>query len=211
MKLYERYDNYSIELYIGEKRSGKTLSMVAETYEISKHFPKIKVYANLKLNKKFFPTYEPMTRERLESFFQEKKEFKNAIFLIDEIHLFLDARKFGKKGNQRIGYALGQMGKRGNIFRGTTHFPRLVDVRLRSYCEKWNYIKKGFREGNIFKPIKNNNLILTREQNTRLYIQVKSIIRKLVDYEFVYLSDTTTYIKADKYFNMYDTEEMIVD
>jgi hypothetical protein len=209
-EIYTRYDNYSIELYIGEKRSGKTLGMTAETYELIKKFPNIKVYANYKLNKNYFKNYEHINKEKLEKFYLEKKEFKHCVFLIDEIHLFLDSRKFGSKGNKTIGYALGQMGKRGNIFRGSTHFPHLVDLRLRSYCEKWNYIRKGFVFDNEFKPIKNNNKILTKEENTYLYIQIKPVIRKLVDYNFIYLNDTITYIKADKYFNMYDTEELIV-
>lgn len=200
---------YSIELYIGEKRSGKTLSMVSETYEETKGTD-IKIYSNIWLNPEYFPNAIQISKEDLERFYENKEEFFNAYFLIDEIHIFMDSRKFGKKGNQKIGYFLGQMGKRGNVFRGTTHFPHLVDFRLRCYCEKWKYIRKGLVDSSKWKAILNNNKFLNDDENKRLYIQIKSVIRKLVDFEFFYIQEEGKYIKADNYFNYYDTEELLI-
>lgn len=200
---------YSIELYIGEKRSGKTLSMVAETYEETKGTD-IKIYANFELNKKYFPNFIRITKKDLENFYKNKDEFYNSYFLIDEIHIFMDSRKFGKKGNQKIGYFLGQMGKRGNTFRGTSHFPHLVDFRLRSYCEKWKYIRKGLVLNDKWKQIRNYNLKLDEKENNRLYIQIKGVVRKLIDFEFFYIQENPIYIKAVNYFKFYNTEEMIL-
>ena len=200
---------YSIELYIGEKRSGKTLSMVAETYEETKGTNTL-VFANLKLNKKFFPNFQYIDKEALENFYTNQSEFTNAYFLIDEIQVLMDSRTFGKSGNQKIGYFLGQMGKRGNVFRGTTHFPNLVDFRLRCYCERWKYIRKGLVNNNEkWKPMLNNNLRLSDKENERLYIQVKPVVRKLIDFDFFYTAEKIKYLKAKNYFNMYDTFEMI--
>ena len=203
-------DDYSIELYIGEKRSGKTLGMTGETYEMIKDRPDIKVFANYHLNKKYFPNSMMITQRDMANFYLSKQEFKNAIFLIDEIQIFMDARKFAKKENQNLGYFLGQMGKRGNIFRGTTHFPNLIDLRLRAYCERWIYIRKGLLNKNgVWKPILNNNRKLNDQENDMMYVQMKPIIRKLVDYNFHYIPQKIFYIKGNAYYNMYDTEELI--
>lgn len=205
----EEYNPYAIELYIGEKRSGKTLSMVAETYE-EIQTNKMRVFSNLKLNEKMFPDHTIIKREDLENFYKNKEEFTNAYFLIDETHIFLDSRKFMREGSQKIGYFLGQMGKRKNVFRGTSHFPHLLDFRLRSYCEKWKYIRKGLVINGIFKPIINNNKILSPIENDRLYIQIKPVVRKLLDFDFYYIQEKIKYLKAQPYFKAYDTEELII-
>jgi hypothetical protein len=199
---------YSIELYLGEKRSGKTLGMIAETYQLVKQKPK-KIYANFSLNKNIFPDFTLINKKDLENFYKNSVEFSDCIFLIDEIHILMDSRTFGSKGNQHISYFLGQMGKRSNIFRGTTHFPHMIDFRLRAYCEKWNYCRKGFYINNNFSYIMNNNILLTDEENENLYIQIKPVVRKLVDYDFYNVQLNKIYIKAKDFFNMYDTKELI--
>lgn len=202
--------SYSIELYIGEKRSGKTLSMVAETYEdLKKLSGNLKIYANLHLNRKYFPDYKYVTIDEIENFFDKEEKFSHAVFLLDEIHIMLDSRKFMNKGNQKIGYFLGQMGKRGNVLRGTTHFPELIDFRLRAYCERWVYIKKGLLIRNNFITIKNYNRVLSEKENNILYIKNDSQIRKLEGYSFIYHQEKPLYIKANDHFDMYDTEELI--
>lgn len=199
---------YSIELYLGEKRSGKTLSMTAETY-IETRNTKITVYANYHLNKKYFPNFKFITYTELTNFFKNKDKFKNCVFLIDECHIFLDSRSFMEKGNKKIGYFLGQMGKRGNVFRGTSHFPELVDYRLRSYCENWKFITKGLVEKNSYRPLLNYNRKLSIQEVNKLQIKIKSTIRKLQNFNFMYVDNGTRYIVAKKYFDMYDTEELI--
>ena len=137
------YNQEAIQIYVGEKRSGKSLSMVADTYDLTKNL-KIKpiIYSNMHLDIKYFPTFKLITLQELEGFYKNKEDFKKCIFLIDEGHTFLDARKFMKKGNMQIGYLVGQMGKRGNIMLINTHFPRFLDIRIRLYCEKWVYVSK---------------------------------------------------------------------
>lgn len=209
--------NYSIQLFLGEKRSGKTLCMVATTYnEIKGLSNKPIVYANFQLNKKYFPTYKPLTKKDLISSHKNKEEYKNCIILCDEVHIWLDSRKFmGKDGNSVIGYFLGQMGKRKNVFKGTTHYPRLCDFRLRMYCERWIYIRKGLIVKDkglaVWKPILNNNRILNDDENERLYIKNQAVIRKLVGFDFIEVDDETFLIKGRDYFKMYDTEEFILD
>lgn len=201
---------YSIELYIGEKRSGKTLTMIAETYEFLQLYPKTKVYANLHLNKKYFPTFQHIEKKDIEDFYEKKEEMKNCIFLIDEGHIFLDSRNFMQKGNLKMSYLFGQMGKRGNILKLTTHFPNLIDYRARLYAERYIYIQKGLLvDGINWKPILNNNRFLTDEENENLIIKGTPIIRKLINYEFQSIIDGIVWIEAKKYFKMYDTQELI--
>lgn len=201
--------NYSIQMYIGEKRSGKTLTMIKETHDDIQEHPDITVFSNLKLNKTDFPTYQPLTHSDLTNYYKKEQEMQNCIFLIDEGHIFLDSRKFMRKGNQQIGYFFGQMGKRGNVLRLTTHFPGLVDYRARLYCERTVYVEKGLLTGNKWKPILDYNRILTPEENNRLWIKATPTIRKLLNYEFIDIKQPTLWIHAEDYFTMYDTRELI--
>lgn len=204
------YSNYGIEIYVGEPRSGKTLVMVAETYEQVKDYPfEVKIYSNINLNKKYFPNYELITYKDLIEYHKKKGSFTNAIFLIDELHIFADARQFMKKGNQAFGYFMGQMGKRGNTFRGNTHFMTLIDYRIRSYTDKITYITKGILERRTWYPILKNTRILTDQENLQLCIKAEPVIRKLMNYDFQYGKDVTSYWMAKKYFDLYDTEELV--
>jgi len=205
------FNRYSLEIYIGEKRSGKTLSMVADVYNM---LPKIKkynykIYSNFKLNPKYFGKTFPINREILVEMYKEKHKFQKCIFMIDELHIFADSRESQSKENKAIGYLAGQLGKRGVIFLGTTHFFNLVELRLRLYCERRIFIRKGLVINNIFYPILNNNLELTEEENNKLFIKNESIVRKMINYNFKLVSDYEKYIKKKKYFRMYDTEEII--
>lgn len=205
------YNEESTQIYVGEKRGGKTIAMVADTRELIKNLkhPPI-VYANFTLNKKYFPTFKKITLKKLEVLYKDKTQFKKCIFLIDEGHTFMDARRFGRDSNLKIGYLVGQMGKRGNVMKINTHFPRMLDVRIRMYCEKWVYISKLlYTKKNGFNIIMNYNMELTSEQNDRLYIFCEPFIRKLIGMEFIDTPLKSYLIPAKKYFDMYDTEEMI--
>ena len=205
------YNQEAIQIYVGEKRSGKSLSMVADTYDLTKNL-KIKpiIYSNMHLDIKYFPTFKLITLQELEGFYKNKEDFKKCIFLIDEGHTFLDARKFMKKGNMQIGYLVGQMGKRGNIMLINTHFPRFLDIRIRLYCEKWIYVSKLIRNSTgQLTVLKNYNEELTKEQNNNLYIFCEPVIRKLIGFDFINTPLPSYILKANKYFHLYDTEEMI--
>lgn len=119
-----------------------------------------------------------------------------------------------KKSNKQIGYFLGQMGKRGNILRGTIHDYNLIDVRGRLYSEKISYIFKGLiDEQEKWKPLLNNNRRLSDEENNRLIIKKITFIKKLVKTRFLpeykYVKMPPEWIKAIDYFKMYDTQELI--
>lgn len=207
--MYNELNAYSIELYLGEVRSGKTLAMTAETYEETKG-KNIKIYANYHLNKKYFPTFQFIDKKEIDLCYTKKEIYKNCIFLFDEAHTIIDSRQFMKDGNQKLGYFIGQMGKRGNVLRCNTHFPRLVDFRLRAYCERWVYCRKGLlKKGNIWKPILNNNRKLSDLENEQLEIKCSPFIRKLIDFEFYKVKEDKFYIHAKDYFDMYDTQELI--
>jgi hypothetical protein len=205
------FNEESTQIYVGEKRSGKTLSMVADTYDLIKNLenPPI-IYANLQLNKKYFPSFKYITKEDLESFYKSKNDFKKCFFLIDEGHIFMDSRKFMKDGIQKIGYLIGQMGKRGNIMKINTHFPRFLDIRIRLYCEKWIYVSKLYKsKDNKLSMIKNYNAEIKKEDEKNIYILCEPVIRKLQGFDFVNTPLQSYMLKANKYFNLYDTEEMI--
>ena len=201
---------FSIQVYVGEKRGGKTLTMVAETFEQLESNPSTIVYSNFYLNKKYFPTYQPIEKSDIENYYKDKKVMENSIFLIDEGHIFFDSRQFMQKGNIKISYFFGQMGKRGNVLRTTTHYPELLDYRVRQYCERWIYIQKGLLfSNNEWKPIFNNNRVLNKEENKMLVIKGTPVIRKMLNYQFYNIPEDILWVKAKKYFDMYDTHELI--
>lgn len=214
--MFNEIDAYAIELYIGEMRSGKTLSMVYDTYNDMQKFKSrgMKVYANFHLDKKYFPTAEIITKEGLMHMFEEKEEFQNSIFLIDELQLWLDNREFMKKGNKAISYLFGQCGKRGNVLRGTVHDYMMIDLRGRLYAGRLNYVLKGLlNPAGKWQQMKNYNARCTDEENARMYIQRTRVIKKLVKTnflpEFVYIKSKPDYVPALRVFSMYDTRELI--
>lgn len=203
---------YSIEIYIGEIRSGKTLAMVAETHEDLQKDPSLKIYSNIWLNKKFFPQYEHISIKHLERYWESKEEFQNCIFLLDELHQFLDSRSFMHKGQKVITHLLGQLGKRQVTLRGTTHFLDMLDIRLRQYCERKIFITKGLLFNmRQWKPILNVNRILSHQENEQLCIKAESSIRKLINFQFIEVLDKVDFIMAKTYFDMYDTKELIAE
>lgn len=208
------FSSYSTEIYIGEIRSGKTLSMVADTYinikENEKNNYGYTLYSNFWLNPKYFGEYELIDKKELITLYENKAEFKKCIFLIDELQLFCDARNHATKSNKAIAYLIGQLGKRGNIFRGTTHLTELVDIRIRMYAEKRIFCTKGLIVNRRFRKIQNNNALLSDEETNLLYIQNESVIRKMSKYNFDFTTEYINYVKAKDYFDLYDTNELIV-
>lgn len=213
--MFNEIDAHSVELYIGEVRSGKTLCMTADTYlDLKKLGKDIKIFCNYKLDSKYFNNVEKITKDDLIEFHNYKVEFRKCIFLIDELQQWLDNREFMKKGNKAISYFFGQMGKRGNVLRGTVHDYSLIDIRGRLYTQKLSYVFKGLIDDNgKWKQLLNVNRALTDEENESLYIQKVTYIKKLVKTnflpEFKYIKMKPIFIKADEFFDMYDTEELI--
>lgn len=212
--MYNQINAYSVELYIGEKRSGKTLSMTADTYNDIKVYnvPDIKIYTNYWLNPKYFKNVEPITLQALEKYHKHKVEFRNSIFLIDEFQKWFDSRNHATDNNKQIGYFMGQMGKRGNVLRGTVHDMGLIDLRGRLYAELEIYVFKGtVNEKGRWEQLENYNI---KVDYNILYIQLNERVKKLVKTrnilpEFRHKAYEPRYIKAKDFFDMYKTEELM--
>ena len=227
--MYNIFEAYSVEYYIGEKRSGKTLSMTADTKEdLTRIGKEIKLFTNYHLKKPFFKEMETKDYKMIEKidlakYYQNKNEFSNCIFLIDAFQTWLDARNFmksveidGKKVNynQAVSYFLGQMGKRGNILRATLHDYTLIDIRGRLYSDKLNYCFRGLIDDiQKWKPLLNLHRELNEDENERCRIQIISYIKKMVRTvflpEFKYVKLEPRYIKAQDHYDCYDTQELI--
>lgn len=212
--MYNLISAYSNELYIGEDRSGKTLSMTTDTFNDIKDLKiQPKIFCNYHLNRKYFQNWSLIKKQDLVEFEKYKLEFQNCIFLIDEIHQWLNNRNFMKAEQKCITYFIGQMGKRGNVLRGTTHDFDIVDLRLRMYCRKLIYTFKGLNINNKFEQLLNYNKKLTKEENDILYVKKLIYIKKLIQTsflpEFHYIKLSDDYIKASDFFDLYDTRELI--
>jgi hypothetical protein len=67
--------------FIGQRGSGKTLTMVKEAYK--KYLDGYTIYSNIVLN---FP-YKPYNIDVLLDFAEKGRYFGNTVFIIDEIHI----------------------------------------------------------------------------------------------------------------------------
>jgi len=213
--MYNELNALSIELYLGEVRSGKTLSMVADTYNdiLKNNLKDILIFANFHLNPKYFSNTQLIKKEDLIEYHKNQLEFKRCIFLIDELQTWLDNREFMKRGNKAIGYFMGQMGKRGNVLRGTAHDYSTIDIRGRLYAQKLTYVFKGLMVNGVWKQMLNVNRNLSEEENERMYVQKVTYIKKLIKTsflpEFRYVKLPPEYIHGVEFYDMYDTEELI--
>lgn len=235
--MYNDFSAYAVELYCGEMRSGKTLSIVADTLEDLKKTTnkKIAIFSNFHLTDLFFKTagikkdnFFIIKKIDLAMYYEKKAEFTHCLFLIDEFQTWLDSRNFMKgveipvengktkkvNYNQCVSYFLGQMGKRGNVLRGSVHDINTIDVRGRLYTQKETYCFKGLiNQNGIWKQMLNVNRVCSADENDRMYIQKITYIKKLVKTSFLpvfkYVQLPTEYIKASDYFPMYDTMELI--
>lgn len=204
--IYE--DSFAIELYFGEKRSGKTLSMIAKTYNDIKKFSFIPmIYTNINLNPKYFKNFKKITKEDIINFHRNGEILKYSLFLLDEMHIVCDSREFMSKNNKALAYFIGQIGKRKNILRGNTHFPNLLDYRIRQYAEKIIHIEKGFNIDGEFRKLKNYNKELSPEENKKLLIRNLCFVNKMNGFNNELEYEEEFFIQAHKYYDLYNTEE----
>lgn len=106
---------------------GKTLAMV--WYLLREHLQLNKtVYANFHL--KGIP-YKYLTFDDLMQMAEEGFDFRNAVIVIDEAHIWLDSRTAASKLNRLFTYFVLQTGKEDiNLYYTTQDFGQ-VDIRLR--------------------------------------------------------------------------------
>lgn len=190
-----------IGIFLGEQNSGKTLSL---TYFAYKYFKNgYTIYSNYKLN--FF--HKNLTKEVLQDYTENRKQFKKAIFLLDEIYLFLDSRNFGKKTNKIFTYFLLQTSKRNVHLLGTAQYINTVEKRFREnlnfmvFCSRVLKTKEGYKE-------LSTKLRLIKE-NDNLYIKMNFLTKKLTDGIHLSYEAKTFYLKAKPLFNLYDTSQLL--
>ena len=168
-------------LAIGAQGSGKTLLSVALLFELSKIFPNKKIFCNTTLYNINYEKYD--FDSLLENIKNNNNYYDNSIILFDEIHIFLNSLDYYKKQNRLVQSFFSQLRKRRIFLIGTAQYILNVDVRIRRQARR------------VFEVYKHNNHIY--EVNVHL-----------IDGYFTQHIDTV-YLKLDKYYNKYDTYEII--
>ena len=153
-------------LFIGAVRNGKTISIVNEAKKF--YDDGYTIYSNTKLNF----DYQPLTRKMIIEW--EKYDIAiqpKSVFVISEIHAWLDSRNSMSSNNKTFSYFLTQMGhftddkqKGLTIIADTQYFTQL-DIRARRLthnlieCIKLNEVENEYIDVLRIWKI-NNNLIL---------------------------------------------------
>lgn len=178
--------------FLGDMRSGKTLSAVKE---LKKLYDKgYNIYSNIHLN---FP-HKRITLEQLETIVENGVGFgdDDAVVFVDEWHInFGDSRTSMTKKNRIISYFLLQTGKLGRssdyglILLYSTQYAENIDRRLRKataltcFCEKFKFNQNGIIR-NVFK------------NEYHQIINGEEYIREEIFF-------------GDKYYSLYDTREIV--
>ena len=178
-----------ISLVIGRQGSGKTLFLVKMAYEYYKQGKTI--YSNIKLNFPFKAIdYNDIVECRL----------KNAVVIIDEIHLLLSSRNSLSKISRLIvdGF-LSMVRKMGLIIIASTQTERKVDIRFREEkdflyaCNKYAYINGVWQEVLIAEN-------LPKEVPIMIHLDVRE--------EFSMNWISMAFI-GNPYFDLFDTTEVV--
>ena len=163
--------------------SSKTLSMVRQAYEY--YLDGFKILSNMKLN---FP-HTIITSKTLTDFAKNQEGLYNTVLLLDELHIFMDSRRSASRKNLLTSYLILQTRKMKVKLLGTTQHRHQIDRRVRDNtdifidCEKMEIPTKI--DGN---PV----LLMTNHIHTReSYEKIRFI--------------------GNKYFKLYNTEEIIFD
>lgn len=188
--------------FLGNRGSGKTLSMTRELYK--KYLEGYTIFSNYKLN---FPHTKYSPSDIME-YAENQKKFVKSIFAVDEIHVYLDSRVSGRKINRVFSYFVTQTRKKDVDLYYTTQYPRQVDVRMRIHTDMVvECLSKSvihYVAGDM-PIVRSNYMMKGNEYSVQTYIQ------NTVS-EFGY--DNVRVIKysfhANKYFKLYDTTEVIV-
>ena len=178
-----------ISLIIGRQGSGKTLFLAKKAYEY--YLEGKTIYSNIKLNFSYKSIdYNDIIHCRL----------KNAVVIIDEIHLLLSARNSMCKRNRLIcdGF-ISMVRKMGLDVLGSTQTERKVDIRFREEkdflyaCNKYAYINDKWIE-----VLHNQNM------DKKIPIMICLDIREEFSMNWIAMS----FIGND-YFDLYDTTEVV--
>lgn len=189
-----------IKVFIGTLGSGKTLSMVKSVYEDHIRENK-KIISNVVLNF----TSTQLSQTFFEAFSNGKsQELFDVDLALDEIHIFIDSRRSASKRNTYLSYFILQTRKRGVNLYATSQFLSQIDVRLRNVTDYVVKCEAFIKKGNNFEvvtPIK-ASMGLTKEEGENLWIMNNTINQggEIVKREM---------FRAAKFFNLYDTKQII--
>lgn len=193
-----------IGIFLGLQDSGKTLSMVYFGYKYYRLG--YEIYSNFGLN---FP-HKKITKDLLINYTKSRIQFNRSVFLIDEIYLLLESRRFGKDSNIMIGYFLLQSSKNNVHIMATSQYIGQVEKRFREnrtfscFCERVVKTESGY-----FVPIKIKRRFLPENLNDRLYIKNTFLIRDSYDIVDVNLSRKQYFLRAKPIFNLFSTQELL--
>jgi hypothetical protein len=193
----------TITCFYGEKSGGKTISMSKEAYCRYKQGQKI--YSNYHLS---FP-HTIITVNDLIEFAENGLYFGNTTFCLDELHLWFNARRSGKKRNIIFNFFLTQSAKNDCDVLYTTQYTRQVDILIRINTEISckSYSKSLVWEYNNSKPKLYKNW---RPKNNINYFKIKTwVYNHIIKFE----EDRDVVINkmyyANPYFKLYNTREVI--
>jgi len=175
-----------ILIYVGTMGSGKTLSMVKEAHNY--YLQGFKILSNMKLN---FP-YTPITSDDITNFAKNKENLYDTVVLIDELHIFMDSRRASKGKNLMGSYFVTQTRKQKVKLLGTTQHRHQIDRRVRDNCDCFIDCEKDEL------PV-----IYNKEKNEKLLLITNHINSRKAYNKSVFI--------GNKYFGLYDTEEIIMD
>lgn len=188
--------------FIGQRNSGRTLSMTIEAYK--KYKQGYKIYSNYHLN---FP-YTPYTVDDLMSFAESGMYFNDSIFLCDELHIYFDSRSSGKTRNKIFSYWL-NMSSKGNFdIYYTTQFARQVEIRLRLNTEI--VVECSCRAVIWATPTSKPRIVENERPKPKDYKSTAYITCRYIKFSDTGKDKVTQRVyKGDKYFPLYDTRQVI--
>jgi len=188
--------------FIGQRNSGKTLTMTIEAFR--KYKQGYVIYSNYHLN---FPHIRYDVDDLL-AFAEQGQYFGNAVFLIDEIHVYFDSRASGKKRNRIFSYFLNQSSKNDIDIYYTSQYSRQVEIRLRLnteiVVESSSRVLVWETENSVPK-MKNNYRPKPKDYKFVTYVINRIIQFNDTGKDFV----TKRTFKANKYFELYNTREVV--
>lgn len=164
--------------------SGKTLSMVRLAYSL--YLKGYTIYSNFHLN---FP-FEYFTLHDIMNYAENSTNFVNTVFLIDEAHIFVDARRSSSSRNLAISYFILQTRKQNVWLFFTTQYYHQVEKRLRASTNA--FVECSFKSYTDGFGLQANVCL-------NMWNIVKS--NKIIVKKFVF--------SANSFFDLYDTNEVI--
>lgn len=190
-----------IIVYIGMRGSGKTLTMTIDAFK--KYKEGYKIYSNYHLN---FP-HTRYTVDDLLMFAESGMVFQDTLFLVDEAHILFDSYSRGKR-SIIFSYLLNQSSKMNCDFYFSTQFSRQIFIRIRLNTE---IVVESVARVILWKtPTSKPVMIENYRKKPKDYHTEVYIYNRMIKF-----SDTgedkiiKRMYKANKYFPLYDTREVI--